>query len=70
MGCFKGLLNKFAQKVHKNAVKHGWWETKRELPEILMLVVSELSEALEEHRNGKPNIYFVCPYHGYTEQMS
>lgn len=30
----------------------------RELPEILMLCVSELAEALEEYRAGKPNIYY------------
>jgi len=28
------------------------------IPSKLMLVVSELSEALEEHRNGKPLHYF------------
>lgn len=44
--------------VHENAVAHGWWEQERELPEILMLCVSELAEALEEYRAGKPNIYY------------
>lgn len=40
--------------VHKNAVKHGWWANgDRNVGELLMLCVSELSEAFEEHRNGK-----------------
>jgi NTP pyrophosphatase (non-canonical NTP hydrolase) len=45
-------LNELAKKIHQNAVNHGWWENERSLPEILMLCVSELSEALEEVRNG------------------
>lgn len=38
-------LNELAAAVHENAVAHGWWEQERELPEILMLCVSELAEA-------------------------
>ena len=45
-------MNEWAREIHENAVNHGWWETDRELPEILMLIVSELSEALEEYRKG------------------
>lgn len=51
-------LNELAAAVHENAVAHGWWDQERELPEILMLCVSELAEALEEYRAGKPNIYY------------
>ena len=51
-------LNELAAVVHENAVAHGWWEQERELPEILMLCVSELAEVLEEYRAGKPNIYY------------
>lgn len=50
-------LNAFAKAVHENADDHGWWEDERRLPEILMLCVSELSEALEEYREGRPDIY-------------
>lgn len=53
-------LNQLAAAVHENAVAHGWWEEERGLPEILMLCVSELAEALEEHRNGRPLIYYPC----------
>lgn len=49
-----GGLNNLAAAVHENAVAHGWWEQERELPEILMLCVSELAEALEEYRSGRP----------------
>ena len=52
-------LNRLAEEIHKTATEHGWWETERELPEILMLCVSELSEALEEYRDGRPNEWYV-----------
>lgn len=57
-------LNKFAEEVHSNSVKHGWWEGDRDFAEICALIHSEWSEALEEARanhdmvwtgeNGKP----------------
>ena len=45
-------LNEWAKEIHENAVAHGWWEEERQLPEVLMLIVSELAEALEEARAG------------------
>ena len=53
-------LNELAAAVHENAVAHGWWEEERGLPEILMLCVSELAEALEEYRSGRPLLYYPC----------
>jgi len=39
--------------IYKCAVEHGWWEKLREVPELLCLVHSEVSEALEAHRQGR-----------------
>ena len=50
-------LNKFIKEVHENAVNHGWHEDKRTFGDIASLITCEVSEAVEEHRNGKPMIY-------------
>jgi len=51
------LIRELAATIHQNAVDHGWWDEERELPEIVALVHSEWSEALEEARNGRPLVY-------------
>lgn len=59
---------------HQTAIGKGWWSTDREVPELLALVHSEVSEALESYRetgtehlnkvwyeekNGKPEGFTV-----------
>jgi NTP pyrophosphatase (non-canonical NTP hydrolase) len=40
------------EAVHRTAVEHGWWDRERPIGEVLMLIVTELAEAMEAYRDG------------------
>lgn len=53
-------IRKWSDEIHQNAVEHGWWENgSRNIPELLMLVVSEVSEALEAFRRDEMETYYT-----------
>ena len=43
-------LNELAGICHSIAVEKGFWDEKRNTGEALMLIVTELAEAMEAHR--------------------
>ena len=44
-------LNELAKMCHTIAVEKGFWEKERNIGEALMLIVTELAEAMEAHRH-------------------
>lgn len=52
-------MAQIGDEIHANKLRHGWkvttsedWEDKHEIPAVLMLIVSEVAEALEAFRKG------------------
>ena len=43
------------REVHELAKSKGWWEEERSIPELLCLIHSEISEALEGYRMRIPD---------------
>lgn len=52
MNNFLGI-NNLAQEIFMVNKANGFWDRERNVGELLMLVTSELGEALEAHRNGR-----------------
>ena len=53
-------INGMVEKAHDMACEKGWWETDRTPFEIAALIHSEVSEFVEEARNGRPALYTVA----------
>lgn len=51
---FIGAINEIQSEVHQTARDKGWWDAERNDGELIALMHSELSEALEALRHGNP----------------
>ncbi len=51
---FVSAWNDLQKEIHDNAKEKGWWEKERNDGELLALIHSEISEALEGLRAGNP----------------
>lgn len=52
--------NKFAAEVHQVAVDHGFWDPKPSFAAITVMCCTELAEAGEEYRAGRPMVWHKC----------
>ena len=61
-------LDDWAIIIHQTAVDKGFWDDPRNMGEMIALMHSELSEALESHRSGEPPVWYKhdqdCPVWG------
>lgn len=46
-------LNQLSKTIFRNNKEKGFWDREMNIGELLMLITSELSEALEAHRKGR-----------------
>lgn len=46
------MLNEYAKSYYETAKSKGFWDKPRNIGEMLMLITSELGEAMEAHRKG------------------
>ena len=67
---FVEAFNEVAHEVHRNAVEHGWWEKERNDGEMIALMHSELSEALEFMRDGNPRSDHIPTHSGVSEEFA
>ena len=56
--------------VNNIAVEHGWWDGERNDGELIALMHSELSEALEGLRHGNPASEHIPEFTSVEEEMA
>lgn len=67
---FAETFKETATGVHAMAVAKGWWEADRNEGELIALMHSELSEALEGLRHGNPPSDHIPEFSAVEEEFA
>ena len=65
-------FERMAEQVQQNSKNHGFWpiEKDRNKPEMIALMHSELSEALEGYRKGNPPSDHIPEFNSLEEELA
>jgi len=64
-------ITEWQREAHRIAVEHGWWEDgDRPIGDVLMLIVTEVAEAMEAHRRGNPGSRSIPGFSAIEEELA
>ena len=67
---FQQAWTYLAEDVHNNAKDKGWWDTEKKIPEELLLLHAEVSEATEAMRKGNPPDSHIPEFTGLEAELA
>lgn len=63
------MINQLSKEIHENAKSKGFYEVEKNIGEMLCLIHSEVSEALEADRNGSYTKVSMLAINGWVSDI-